>query len=63
MDATNLEDIIKPLEAAAATLPPGCFRFKQKLKRFLEAARNGEPYGYITVWGQAAVDAALGVLT
>ena len=64
VDADNLEDIItKPLQAAAATLPPGCFRFKQKLERFLEAARNGEPYGYITVWGQAAVDAALGVLT
>ncbi|KZK16649.1 hypothetical protein A3962_14575 [Meiothermus taiwanensis] len=56
----NLEKtILKPLTAAVHTLPPGCFRFAQKVERFLEAARNGEPYGYITVWGQAAVEAAL----
>lgn len=59
----NVEEIIiKPLQAATSTLPPGCFRFKQKLDRFMEAARNGEPYGYITVWGQAAVNAALEAL-
>lgn len=56
----NLEKtILEPLTAAVHTLPPGCFRFSQKVERFLEAARNGEPYGYITVWGQAAVEAAL----
>lgn len=59
----NVEEIIiKPLQAATSTLPPGCFRFKQKLDRFMQAARNGEPYGYITVWGQAAVNAALEAL-
>ncbi|GIW36262.1 MAG: hypothetical protein KatS3mg073_0407 [Meiothermus sp.] len=56
------QTIIKPIQAATSTLPPGCFRFRQKLERFFEAARNGEPYGYITVWGQAAVDAALEAL-
>ncbi len=59
----DIEDlIVRPLEAASNTLPPGCFRFKQKLERFFKAARQGEPYGYITVWGQPAVDAALGVI-
>jgi hypothetical protein len=62
-EAKSIEDIIiKPLQAATSTLPPGCYRFKQKVDRFMEAARNGEPYGYITVWGQAAVDAALEAL-
>lgn len=63
-DVRGIEElVIKPLQAATSTLPPGCFRFKQKIERFFEAARNQEPYGYITVWGHAAVEAALEVMT
>jgi hypothetical protein len=56
------DNITRITQAAVATLPQNCFRFRQKTERFLQAVSSGEPYGYLTVWGQAAVEAALGVL-
>lgn len=57
-----LHNIINPLAAAVATLPKGCFRFAQKVDRFIEAVRARADYGYISVWGRAAVVAALAAL-
>lgn len=59
-DPEALRDfVLKPLEAAVNTLPGACFRYAQKIGRFLEAVARGEDYGYITVWGDKAVKAAL----
>lgn len=63
LDGQNLlHNIINPLASAVATLPQGCFRFAKKVGRFLEAVRARADYGYITVWGRAAVSAALAAL-
>jgi len=56
------KNLLDPIKNAVGTLPKGCHRFKQKLYRFLEAVSKGEDYGYITIWGQAAVNATLGSL-
>lgn len=72
------EAIVRPLEAALKTLPKACKDFKERAKamltRFLKTgslvARKVDPdgiitegaYGYLTVWGQAAVNAALEAL-
>ncbi|MER3404407.1 MAG: hypothetical protein C4289_03915 [Chloroflexota bacterium] len=62
-DPNALRDfVLKPLEAAVNTLPRACFRYAQKVERFLEAVARGEDYGYITLWGDKAVQAALGAL-
>lgn len=72
------EAIVKPVEAAVKTLPKACKDFKERAKamltRFLKtgslAAQKVDPdgvvtegaYGYLTVWGRAGVQAAMGVL-
>jgi len=53
------KNLLDPIKNAVETLPKGCYRFKKKLHRFLEAVSRGEDYGYITIWGQAAVEATV----
>ena len=57
-----LNKIIDPMASAVATLPRTCFRFAQKAARFAAAVLARADYGYITVWGRAAVSAALAAL-
>ncbi|GEM88469.1 rolling circle replication-associated protein [Meiothermus granaticius] len=72
------EAIVKPVEAALKTLPRACRDFRERAKamltRFLKTGsfsaqkidRDGVvtegPYGYLTVWGHSAVQAAIGAL-
>lgn len=57
--ASDFEFIAKPLEAAINQIPKQAFKFKKKIERFMTALTAGQDFGYITIWGQAAQDAAM----
>ncbi len=45
--------LLDALKHAAALIPKPAFKFRKKLERSLEAIENGEPYAYLTLWGEA----------
>ena len=45
--------LLDALKHAAALIPKPAFKFRQKLERSVEAIKNGEPYAYLTLWGEA----------
>ena len=45
--------LLDALKHAAKLIPKPAFKFRKKLERSLEAIENGEPYAYLTLWGEA----------
>lgn len=57
------QTLLAPLGQALAAMPPGCHRFRKKMERFVQAVRNHEDYGYVTIWGEKPRQAYLDALS